>query len=165
MSDALTGLYNRRWIDEALPRFVRRYSRGTPPLSLLMIDIDHFKRFNDTYGHPAGDSVIIHVAKTIHAHLRPTDLAARYGGEELIVILPDADEEGAVTAAERLRQAVKSAPAVGPNGEALPAVTISIGLARYRPGQDAAALVSAADEGLYESKRAGRDRVTVGKKA
>ncbi len=161
LSDALTGLYNRRWIDEALPRFVRRYARGTPPLSLLMIDIDHFKRFNDTYGHPAGDSVIVHVAKTVQAHLRPTDLAARYGGEELLVILPDADEDGARTAADRLREAVKSSHATGPADEPLPTVTISIGVARFAAGQDAAQLIAAADGALYESKRAGRDRVTV----
>lgn len=164
MIDALTGLYNRRWLDEALPRFARRYGRGTPPLALLIFDIDHFKRFNDTYGHPAGDAVIVHVAKTVQEHLRPTDLAARYGGEEFVVILPDADEAGAIVAAERLRTAVKEKGAIGPSGEALPEVTISLGAAQLARGQDGAALIAIADTALYESKKTGRDRVTVGRR-
>jgi diguanylate cyclase (GGDEF)-like protein len=163
MIDALTGLYNRRWLDEAVPRFVRRCGRGAPPLSVLMVDIDHFKRFNDTYGHPAGDAVIAHVARTLQANLRPTDLAARYGGEEFMVILPDADENGAAAAGERLREAVGQAPAIAPSGEALPVVTISVGGAQFRRGQDMAALVAAADAALYESKHAGRNRVTIGR--
>ncbi|NUP05444.1 MAG: GGDEF domain-containing protein [Polyangiaceae bacterium] len=163
MIDALTGLYNRRWLDEALPRFVRRYGRGIPPLSLLVLDIDHFKRFNDTYGHPAGDAVIVHVAKCIQKHLRPTDLAARFGGEEFVVILPDADISGAFVAAERLREAVKQSAAVGPTGEVLPQVTVSLGAAQLERGQDGTAILSVADAALYQSKRGGRDRVSIGK--
>ena len=161
MVDGLTGLYNRRWLDEAIPRFVSRYGRGTPPLSMLMIDIDHFKKLNDTHGHPAGDAVITHVARLIQGNLRPSDLAARYGGEEFAVILPDADESGAISAAERLRQAVMNERARDTDGAELPQVTISIGAAQLRAGQDHTAILKLVDQALYQSKRDGRNRVTV----
>jgi diguanylate cyclase (GGDEF)-like protein len=157
--DALTGLQNRRWLDDALPRFVARFMRGSQRLSVLMIDVDHFKRFNDAHGHPAGDAVLVTVARTLRASLRPTDQVARYGGEEFTVILPDTDEVGARTAAERVRFAVSQArPDAG--GKPLPAVTVSIGGAAMRPGDTAANLIAKADAALYQSKQEGRDRAS-----
>jgi PleD family two-component response regulator len=143
MVDALTGMYNRRWLDDALPRFVRRYARGSQPLAVLMVDVDHFKVFNDEHGHPAGD--------------RALD-----GGEEFIVLLPGADSQGALGVAERVRLAVSELSLVGPDGMALPPITASIGCAVLAPSQTGEALVATADQALYASKRAGRNRVTLG---
>jgi diguanylate cyclase (GGDEF)-like protein len=160
MVDALTGLYNRRWLDDALPRFVRRYARGDQPLSVLMLDVDHFKTFNDRHGHPAGDRVLVGVARTLHESIRPTDMVARYGGEEFIVLLPGADEAGARGVGERVREAVSEVKLSAPDGSPLPRVTISLGGAVLAPGQTGEALVAAADAALYASKQAGRNRVT-----
>ncbi|MEJ7734175.1 MAG: diguanylate cyclase, partial [Polyangiaceae bacterium] len=160
MLDALTGLYNRRWLDEALPRFASRYTRSKKPLSLLMVDIDFFKRVNDTHGHPAGDQVLRTVAQTLRDNLRPSDLAARFGGEEFTVILPDTTGTFARVVAERVRAAVASAPMLSDAGETLPSVTISIGGAVLGGDDTCGALLAAADAALYESKHGGRDRVT-----
>ena len=160
MIDGLTSLYNRRWIDDSLPRFLARYSRSGQRLAVLLLDVDHFKKFNDTYGHPAGDRVLISVSSTLKQGLRPTDYVARYGGEEFLVILPDTDEEGAVVAAERLRLAVSEAQVTTADGALLPRVTISLGGALCTPNQSMTALISAADTALYQSKHRGRNRVT-----
>jgi diguanylate cyclase (GGDEF)-like protein len=157
--DAMTGLHNRRWLDDSLPRFVSRFSRGSLELAALMVDVDHFKRFNDTYGHPAGDAVLVMVARILRTGFRPTDQVARFGGEEFTVILPDTDEVGARVAAERVRRAVSAA--VAKHGdEPLPTVTVSIGGATLAAGDTASTLVARADAALYKSKQAGRDRVT-----
>jgi diguanylate cyclase (GGDEF)-like protein len=162
MVDALTGLFNRRWLEEALPRFVNRYVRSGDALTLLMIDVDHFKRFNDTHGHPAGDAALVAVAHTLRSGLRPTDHVARYGGEEFAAILPDTAARAALGVAERLRAAVGLAPIRGQDGRLLPNVTISIGAAVLGPERNtAAALLAAADGALYASKQQGRDRVTL----
>jgi diguanylate cyclase (GGDEF)-like protein len=157
--DAMTGLHNRRWLDDALPRFVSRFARGSQKLAALMVDVDHFKRFNDTYGHPAGDAVLIMVARVLRTGFRPTDQVARFGGEEFTIILPDTDEVGARVAAERVRRAVSAASAQH-GDRPLPAVTISIGGATLAAGDTAQTLIARADGALYRSKQAGRDRVT-----
>jgi diguanylate cyclase (GGDEF)-like protein len=161
MIDGLTALYNRRWLEEALPRYVNRFARDGKPLSLLVIDVDHFKHFNDTHGHPAGDAVLVAVALCLRHNVRPGDFVARYGGEEFVVILANADEWIAMTVAERLLEAVRRENVRTKDGVDLPTVTISIGAARLADGQQADGVVAAADAALYESKRAGRNRVTL----
>lgn len=156
-TDALTGLYNRRHMTAVLSNEHCRSSRTDNPLSVLMFDVDHFKKFNDTYGHDQGDKVLQAVAKTFQASVRIYDVACRYGGEEFIGILPNTNSEGAFCVAERLRSAVE---AMDVNGLK---VTISIGVATF-PGVDAKngdSLVEAADKALYVSKQNGRNRVTV----
>jgi diguanylate cyclase (GGDEF)-like protein len=162
MVDALTGIYNRRWLEDALPRFVNRFSRSQQPLALLMIDVDHFKRVNDEHGHPAGDAVLVTVAHTLRSAIRPTDHLARYGGEEFAVVLPETGPRAAHGVAERLRSAVKLAPIKDAAGKLLPNVTVSIGGGLLRgAGMTAAQLIAAADANLYASKESGRDRVTI----
>jgi diguanylate cyclase (GGDEF)-like protein len=156
MIDGLTGLYNRRWIDEAMPRFVARYSRSGHALSVLMIDVDHFKQFNTTFGHAVGDKVLAVVAKTLRENLRPTDLVARYGGEEFLVILPDTNVEAGRHAAERVRAAV----AAEQLEDVETRITVSIGGACLKPNETMSALLARADTALYVSKDTGRDRVT-----
>ena len=160
MVDALTGLYNRRWLEDALPRFVNRFARSQQPLALLMVDVDHFKRVNDELGPHAGESTLISVAHTLKAACRPTDLVARYGGEEFAVILPDTGPRAATGVAERLRQAVSLAPIRDSEGKLLPCVTISIGAA-ILDADGGTSLMSRADAALYASKQAGRNRVTM----
>lgn len=156
--DGLTGLFNRRWLNEVLPRQVRRSEIQGEPLSLIMVDVDHFKRFNDTWGHQAGDFVLFVVAHTLRQRFRPTDLVARYGGEEFLVVLPDTRERSAVHAANRVREAVKTAP-LKMNEIELPSVTVSLGVAERSAGQTLDELIGAADQALYRAKRGGRDRV------
>jgi diguanylate cyclase (GGDEF)-like protein len=160
MIDGLTGLYNRRWIDEALPRFVQRYGRGGQALTVLMIDVDHFKKFNDSYGHATGDQVLVRVGQTLRASLRPTDHVARYGGEEFLVILPDTPDDQARMVAERLRTAVHEIDLAQPDGTPIPRITISLGGGCLAAGITMKALLGRADEALYQSKSSGRDRVT-----
>lgn len=155
ITDALTGLYNRRWLDQRLPRLIARHLRSQRPLSLLAVDIDHFKRFNDDFGHATGDRVLALAATTVLEQLRPTDLAVRYGGEEFFVVLPETPLEGALIAAERLRLRIAAARAQGVERT----VTVSIGVAQLVPPEDAAALMARADQKLYVAKASGRNRV------
>ncbi|MCP4604546.1 MAG: diguanylate cyclase [Proteobacteria bacterium] len=159
--DGLTGLHNRRWLDNKLPRLVGRHERSGRPLTLLMCDVDYFKRFNDDYGHAAGDEVLVSVARNLMSKLRPMDLGARYGGEEFVVILADTDLDGAKVAAERLRRAVADTKVSTTDGRNLPPVTISIGLAQLKKDEKAAAMLARADAALYLAKRNGRNRIEV----
>lgn len=161
-TDTLTGLHNRRAFDLALDVEWRRGRREATALSLLVIDIDLFKGFNDRHGHPAGDCCLRQVAQVIAAEVqRPGDLPARIGGEEFVVLLPCTEEAGALRVAERIRAAVEVA-AISYAGRTLGTVTVSIGAATRRPSDRAAGsacLMDAADNALYRAKRTGRDRV------
>lgn len=153
LRDPLTGLDNRRAIAPILERETRRARRSGQPLCVAMIDIDHFKQVNDTYGHPVGDQVLVHLARDLTARLRATDNAARWGGEEFLIVLPDTACSGAVTVLDEVREFV------GRQREATPRFTVSIGVAQWRPGLSADALLEHADRKLYEAKQAGRNRV------
>ncbi|RME34011.1 MAG: sensor domain-containing diguanylate cyclase [Gammaproteobacteria bacterium] len=160
LTDALTGVNNRRFFDQRLPEEVARVARREEPLSCLFIDIDHFKRINDTHGHPAGDAVLREVAALIRAQLRASDVVARYGGEEFAALLPDTGMTRALEVAERIRGSVASAPVTTDAGEEVP-VTVSIGLATLGGGREADPmdLVAEADQALYRAKAQGRNQV------
>ncbi|MFC3220020.1 diguanylate cyclase domain-containing protein [Tianweitania populi] len=161
-TDGLTGLANRRRFDEAFEAEHAKAVDQSKSLSLLLIDVDRFKLFNDTYGHQAGDECLRRVAKAIEACIRPSDLCARYGGEEIVVLLPGSDDAAAYRVGERIRMAVESLDIPHmENASAGKRVTISIGCATQEPGSDepALALIAQADRRLYEAKRTGRNRV------
>lgn len=158
--DPLTGLYNRRFLEDGLARELGRAERTVQTGVVAMIDIDHFKRFNDEHGHEAGDAVLKSVA-TVLQGFRQTDLPCRYGGEEFLVVLVDLTMEQALARMERLRQDIANVDVMH-DGKPLPPITVSIGLASFpRSGQDVPALVKRADEALYRAKEAGRDRIEV----
>jgi diguanylate cyclase (GGDEF)-like protein len=162
MFDGLTGIHNRRWLDETLHRLVKRQrGRRGGDLSISLIDVDHFKTFNDRHGHAAGDHVLTVVASTLAANLRPTDLVARFGGEEFVILFPDTGVEMAAIAAERVRLAVAAQELAMPDGAALPRVTISIGVAALAAGMTVPELLKAADAAMYRAKQAGRNRMVV----
>lgn len=159
LHDPLTGLYNRRYMEDALKRELHRADRSHKPVSLIMIDIDHFKRFNDTFGHDAGDFVLSAVAKIITENVRPSDVACRYGGEELAVLLPEANVERAVDRAEKLRAAFCER-SLTHRGQVLPAPTASFGVSEYPThGENPEDFLKAADRALYRAKQSGRDQV------
>jgi two-component system cell cycle response regulator len=159
--DALTGLWNRRHLFEFLGRELTRSVRHSRPLSLAVLDIDHFKRVNDTYGHAAGDEVLRDVAGVLKAQTRADELAARFGGEEFALVLPEASSADAVAACERLRDGVASC-CFQCGDYAIP-VTVSIGVMTTTGGAvTAEALFKDADARLYEAKAAGRNRVVAG---
>jgi len=169
LRDGLTGLYNHRFFQEALTAELARSARHGRKVGLIFLDLDHFKNYNDMLGHPAGDELLIKLAKILtHTQAneeiairgRASDVAARYGGEEFVIILPETDRAGALVRAERLRACVESFPfasgSVQPGGK----VTVSIGVSAYP--EDAVtkqALVEAADQALLRAKREGRNRV------
>jgi diguanylate cyclase (GGDEF)-like protein len=157
--DGLTGLYNRRWLDEVLPRQVNRSLTQNAPTSLIMLDVDHFKRFNDEHGHQAGDFVLFAVARVLRTCFRPTDLIARYGGEEFTIILPDTPASGAIVAADRVRLSMADAHWVMPDQRELPTITVSMGVAELQTSDTAHKLVERADAALYQAKMGGRNRV------
>ncbi len=160
--DPLTGAYNRRHFEERQREELAYALRHQTDLSLIMLDIDHFKRVNDTWGHPAGDAVIRHVAQVTPAQLRSEDVFARYGGEEFVVLLRATDLKGAVRVAERIRSSIEALSARF-EGRALPA-TVSGGCASLSEGgeRSGAALMSRADERLYRAKDSGRNRIVGG---
>ncbi|MDH4133483.1 MAG: CHASE domain-containing protein [Gammaproteobacteria bacterium] len=160
--DALTGLNNRHFIQEMLPREIQRVMRlETPSLAVLLLDVDHFKKINDTYGHAAGDRVLREIARVLGVNTRREDLVCRYGGEEFVVVLAGANISGAIDRASRLRNEVKKLR-IESDGVRLPAVTISIGIAMLpQQGTDEDSLLRQADQALYAAKAAGRDQVMV----
>ena len=157
--DPLTTLHNRRWWDDKFTRLVERALRSQHSVSLLVVDIDHFKKYNDQYGHIAGDSVLKQVGQTLLGNLRSMDIAARFGGEEFVIALPMTDQVGAKAAAERLRTEVRASTIEAADGERLPQVTVSIGVAVLDADESAQDLFARADAALYRAKGGGRDRV------
>lgn len=165
ITDQLTGLYNRRFLFSQLAPLVQRAQCGGDPVSVMTLDIDHFKQCNDTYGHDVGDQILQEFAARIASNIRPMDFACRLGGEEFVVILPRTTGDIACLTAERLRRCICGSP-FRLRGSAMPLdVTVSIGVAAAESGEDTAETVlKRADEALYEAKRAGRNRV-IGKTA
>jgi diguanylate cyclase (GGDEF)-like protein len=157
MRDGLTGLANRRRLDRDLPDAL---AGGDRTIGIVMIDVDHFKTYNDTHGHAAGDEALRSVAEILSVNVRDGDVVYRYGGEEFCVLLPDTTDEEACAVAERLRAAVEAAPFAGEERQPGGKVTISVGLALTEGGDPDAALRSA-DGALYEAKHGGRNRVVV----
>ncbi len=154
-TDALTGLRNRRYFNDSLETASSLGHRHGLPLSMVMVDVDHFKQYNDAFGHCAGDEVLQVVARVLRESVRDHDVAARYGGEEFAVLLMATDAEGAVRFSERVREAIAS------HRWPLRRVTISLGVATLEPStKEPNGLVEAADRALYHSKMCGRDRVT-----
>jgi len=154
VTDGLTGLFNRRRLMETLATEVHRSIRTQEPCSVLMVDVDHFKQFNDTYGHPAGDAVLTRVAAILRESIREVDVAGRYGGEEFLLVLSNTTMTGALEVADRIR--ARLATEVFDGGR----ITVSAGAARYPDGgRSAEALIMSADLALYQAKKEGRDRV------
>lgn len=159
--DPLTGLYNRRYLDETLDRELSRVARKRLPLGVIMLDIDHFKQFNDTHSHAAGDALLQQVGRCLLASVRAGDIACRYGGEEFLLVLPEASLEVTSQRAEHVRRAGRRLH-VEFQGTQLEAVTFSLGVAAFPlHGETGTAVLGAADAALYEAKRAGRDRAVV----
>jgi diguanylate cyclase len=159
LEDSLTGAQNRRGMDVILSREVARAKRNENRLAVAMIDIDHFKQVNDTYGHDAGDRMLAHVSMIAKSVLRESDALVRYGGEEFLLILPDADIKGAEFVLDRLRIVIGRSPLM--YNQKKIEVTFSGGLARLQEGENGHNLVLRADRALYDAKRAGRNCVRI----
>lgn len=162
ITDHLTGLYNREYLDEYMRKEMGKVNRYQIPLTVVMMDIDYFKKINDTYGHLAGDMVLRHLAQILEHEVRSADIPFRYGGEEFVILLPGADEEMAFKAAERLRLAVKEDIFKTDGGNEIN-ITISAGVYRCRAGEKLEQIILKADKALYEAKAQGRDRVVLHK--
>ena len=162
LTDGLTGVHNRRYFESRCLEEVQAARRSGLPLVCLLLDVDHFKRINDTHGHPAGDAVLRYVARLIRAQLRGSDVVARYGGEEFVLLLPGTPLPAALETAERIRRVIAAQTMPVPVPEPL-RITVSIGAAALLPGDDPAALaadlVQRADQALYAAKQGGRNRV------
>ncbi len=159
ITDALTGLYNRRYMETHVGTLVEQATARSKPLSVLVLDIDYFKAINDTHGHDAGDDVLREFALRIRKSIRGIDLACRYGGEEFVVIMPETDMAVATIVAERLRRRIASEPFPIQEGAGRVEVTISVGIATLGRDDSAAAMIKRADQALYRAKRDGRNRV------
>jgi diguanylate cyclase (GGDEF)-like protein len=160
--DPLTGLFNRRYMEASLERELRRANRKKCSLGVMMVDVDHFKRFNDAFGHDAGDALLAELSKVFKNLFRGEDIVCRYGGEEFTIILPDASLQDTRERGEHLREAAKNAIAQY-RGQALDHITLSVGVSAFpEKGISAEALLRSADAALYRAKEEGRDRVVVG---
>ncbi len=158
-TDALTGIHNRHWMNRAFPRALQRCSHNKQPFAVMVVDIDHFKKINDTYGHLVGDLALKTVAKCMAENLRPHDLLARYGGEEFAVLLTEASLDAARRVAERLRTKIADSE-IRTDGISF-RVTLSIGITPTQQGDQLENLIREADEALYRAKKNGRNRVEV----
>jgi diguanylate cyclase len=160
LTDPLTTLANRKFFDLAMEKAIGDAAKSSEPLSLLMTDIDHFKKFNDTFGHLTGDQVLRLVAQALKQNVKGQDMAARYGGEEFAVVLPRTGLQQALTVGDHIRRAVMGKELMKRStGEHLGRITISVGVAMFRPDDTAQSFIGRADAGLYAAKRAGRNRV------
>jgi len=160
ITDGLTRLYNSRSFYSQLELEVDRFNRYQHPLTLLLLDIDHFKDYNDKYGHLEGDKVLVRFSQIIRTCLRTNDSAYRYGGEEFTVILPETAGEEARTVAQRIRAALEAEPFSPEDGEEV-TVTISIGLTEYHAKEELSTFIQRADQAMYRSKRSGRNKVSM----
>lgn len=159
--DVLTGLYNRRYLDETFQREIARSQRAKESIGIIMLDVDHFKNFNDTYGHEAGDHVLHEVGLTLKQACRASDLACRYGGEEFVLLLLNADLKSTMERTAMIREELKKKHLMY-GGQSLPAVNVSMGVSMYpQHGSKPEELIRSADEALYKAKRDGRDRVEI----
>jgi diguanylate cyclase (GGDEF)-like protein len=162
ITDPLTGLVNRRYLREFLPRELTRAARNDESLAVVMVDIDYFKRVNDTFGHDAGDLVLRELGTLLRSQVRASDVACRFGGEEFALVLPESSAEGARQKAEAIRAAMKNLE-IKYGGQPIGRLSASFGVAAFpEHAKDADALLRVADEALYQAKGAGRDRVMVG---
>jgi two-component system cell cycle response regulator len=159
-TDGLTGLMNRRAFTSAMRGELSRCARHNYPIAFALLDVDHFKSVNDKYGHGVGDRVLCAMGELLGQHLRASDLAARWGGEEFVVAFTSTGLDGAHTAAERLRAVIEAVTVLDDAGERIP-ITASIGVAVWKPGEALESLISRADESMYASKTSGRNRVTL----
>ena len=161
--DPLTGMFNRRYLDETLKRELMRAERKKTPLALIVLDLDHFKNINDTYGHDAGDYVLTSVAREVMANIRDSDMACRFGGEEIVLILPECDQATAIKRAEKIRASIMLLD-LRFVGSTVPPITASFGIAQFpEHGREANALIHAADQAMYRAKETGRNRVMLAK--
>ena len=159
--DPLTGLYNRRYMEAALKQQLARVTRQLHPLGVVMIDIDHFKRFNDTHGHVVGDELLRAFGHLLKSSIRVEDIACRYGGEEFLLIIPDASLEMAKQRAEYIQEQVKILK-VQHGGRSYDGATLSIGVAIYpQHGKSKDEVIHTADAALYQAKRNGRDQIVI----
>ncbi len=164
LTDPLTEVGNRKYFQNEIERLLNEAAETNTPLSLLMVDIDFFKKFNDTYGHLIGDQVLKLVGRTLLENIKGRDVVARYGGEEFAVLLPQTGQDAAMHLAEQLRRAVGTKKITKKNtNETLGAITLSIGVAQYRKDEPMTSLIDRADQGLYQAKQTGRNRVVVHK--
>ena len=156
--DPLTGLYNRRWLNDALALEMTRCLSQGLPFGIMMLDIDHFKKYNDEYGHLAGDVVLETVAETLRVLIRKVDMAVRFGGEELLVLLPGADLEQSSQLAEQVREVISSKQMVNQDQHVLPCITVSIGVTTMHGKETSRSLLNRADEAMYQAKENGRNQ-------
>ena len=164
MQDGLTGISNRRHFDQALEDEIKSANATKAPLSLILIDIDHFKLFNDCYGHQKGDDCLIKVAKTISKQCKNTeDMSARYGGEEFVILLPKTDEKNAFSVAERARKAIEDLCIEHKDSSTSKCISISLGIGTMNPDEnmDSKSLIERADSALYKAKEIGRNQTVM----